>query len=62
MTVTVPGYSTLTGRPEVIINLLKETDIFEKNDINIEAFLEVGGQAEFLLFAMAATGLIEISD
>lgn len=30
MTVKVPGYSTLTGRPETILRLLEETRIWDK--------------------------------
>lgn len=30
MTVKVPGYTTLTGRPETILRLLEETRIFDK--------------------------------
>lgn len=30
MTINVPGYTTLTGRPETILRLLEETRIFDK--------------------------------
>lgn len=28
MKVTVPGYTTLTGKPEAILNLMKEAQVF----------------------------------
>lgn len=30
MTIKVPGYTTLTGRPETLLRLLEESRIFEK--------------------------------
>lgn len=29
MTITVPGYTTLTGRPETILRLLEETQLWD---------------------------------
>lgn len=34
MTINVPGYTTLTGRPETILRLLEETRIFDKAEGN----------------------------
>ena len=30
MTVTIPGYSTITGRPETILKLMQEARIFDE--------------------------------
>lgn len=42
MTITVPGYTTLTGRPETILRLLEETRIFDKaeGDEYIDSIVE----------------------
>lgn len=34
MTIRVPGYTTLTGRPETILRLLEEARIFDKAEGN----------------------------
>lgn len=34
MTIRVPGYTTLTGRPETILRLLDEARIFDKAEGN----------------------------
>ena len=42
MTVRVPGYTTLTGRPETILRLLEETRIWDKAEGNdyIDSIIE----------------------
>lgn len=42
MTVRVPGYTTLTGRPETILRLLEETRIWDKVEGNdyIDSIIE----------------------
>jgi hypothetical protein len=42
MTVRVPGYTTLTGRPETILRLLDETRIWDKVEGNdyIDSIIE----------------------
>lgn len=42
MTISVPGYTTLTGRPETILRLLEETRIFDKaeGDEYIDSIVE----------------------
>lgn len=42
MTINVPGYTTLTGRPETILRLLEETRIFDKaeGDEYIDSIIE----------------------
>lgn len=42
MTINVPGYTTLTGRPETILRLLEETRIFDKAEGNdyIDSIIE----------------------
>lgn len=54
MTVTVPGYSTVTGRPEVILNLISE--VISVPDT------ESTEQAECLLRSLAEENIIEIKE
>lgn len=39
MTVTVEGYTTLTGNPQTILHLLKEARLFDA-DMSDEAYIE----------------------
>ena len=42
MTIRVPGYTTLTGRPETILRLLEETRMWDKAEGNdyIDSIIE----------------------
>ena len=46
MTITVPGYTTLTGKPETILRLLEETRILDKaeGDDYINSIVEAVGR------------------
>lgn len=46
MTIRVPGYTTLTGRPAAILRLLEETRIFDKaeGDDYINSIVETVGR------------------
>lgn len=46
MTIHVPGYTTLTGRPETILRLLEETRIWDKAEGNdyIDSIIEAVGR------------------
>ena len=55
MTVRIPGYSTVTGKPETILNLLKDSQVFTVPD-------NASGNAESMLRSMADARLIIIEE
>ena len=56
MKVTVPGYSTITGSPEVIVKLLQDAHYFESEGIPNESAYT----AEHMLRAMEKENIITI--
>ena len=53
--VTVKGYSTLTGKPEAILQLLRDAQVLK--DLGID---DTAGQAAELLNELAKRGIIAV--
>lgn len=59
MKITVPGYSTITGSPEVIVKILQDAHYFESEGIPNES---ASMAAEQMLTAMANENIIIIEE
>lgn len=53
MTVTVKGYSTLTGRPTTLLSLMREARVFDNQEGSQEDYIASVQQAAWRFFGIA---------
>ena len=62
MTVTIPGCTTLTGRPATILRLLRDTNVVEADPMAAHDCEDVNEHAERILRELARDNKITIEE
>ena len=62
MTVTIPGCTTLTGRPATILRLLRDADVVEADQLTAFDYEDIDKQAEWILNELARDNKITIKE
>jgi len=62
MTITIPGCSTLAGRPATILRLLRDANMIEPDPLSDLDYDDVEKQAEWILRELARDNKITIKE
>ena len=62
MTVHIPGFTTLTGRPASILRLLHDTNVIDADPLVAFDYEDINKQAEWILRELARDNKITIEE